>query len=289
MASTCSMSPALWDLLEAISENKPFENEKAPLTRANLSKGSLSLNARSQTFFAVNIGEALKTNSSLTYLDLEGQQLGDEVVEGLSVHLTRPALTTLKLSGNAIGGIGAQKLFAALRSNQSLTALELNDPSIGIRGVESLQVALATNETLRHLTFPSREQFELVYEGEELERLALALVEIRKKVVENENSFESKSITAEESSYRALVKEAYAQLDASTRGQVEYHIWKGFESPEGKPLFGRYNVFTSWQVFVAATRAAGVDMAQVLNSHCAQMPDVNLLELSKWATATFRG
>ncbi|MES2122913.1 MAG: hypothetical protein V4492_09085 [Chlamydiota bacterium] len=288
-AATCRMHPALLDLLDAIGENKPFGGETTPLQRAELSRGFLPLNPRSQSFFAINIGEVLKTNTSLTYLNLQGQQLGGEVVDGLSPLLARPALATLKLSGNAIGGIAAQKLAAALRENQSLTELELCDPSIGIRGVESLHVSLATNATLRHLTLSSKEEFALAFEGEEMERISSALIEIRKKIVANENSFESKSLSPEEASYRSLVKDVYGKLDARTKGKVEFFVWKGFESPEGDMLFGKKNVFTSWQIFVASTRAAEVDMVHVLSSHCAQLTDINLLELSKWATETFRG
>jgi hypothetical protein len=80
----------------------------------------------------VALAEALRTNTSLTTLELYNNQIGDAGAVALAEALrTNTSLTTLNLSGNQIGDAGAVALAIALRTNTSLTALWILDNQIG--------------------------------------------------------------------------------------------------------------------------------------------------------------
>ncbi|KAG9060730.1 hypothetical protein KI688_008941 [Linnemannia hyalina] len=68
------------------------------------------------------LSETLKTNSSLTTLNLERNSIGDNGAQALSEALkTNSTLTTLNLLRNSIGDNGAQALSEALKTNSTLT------------------------------------------------------------------------------------------------------------------------------------------------------------------------
>ncbi|KAF9390109.1 hypothetical protein CPB97_009911 [Podila verticillata] len=98
------------------------------------------------------LAEALKTNSTLTTLDLQINKIGDkgaqELAETLKINST---LTTLDLQGNSIGGHGAQALSEALKINSTLTTLEFQDNKIGDNGAQELAETLKINSTLTTL------------------------------------------------------------------------------------------------------------------------------------------
>ena len=60
-------------------------------------------------------------------------------------------LTNLDLQGNNIGPAGAESLATALKTNRTLTNLDLFGNNIGPTGAESLATALKTNTTLKQL------------------------------------------------------------------------------------------------------------------------------------------
>ncbi|KAG0014464.1 hypothetical protein BGZ82_001746 [Podila clonocystis] len=98
------------------------------------------------------LAEALKTNSTLTTLDLEGNSIGENRAQALAEALkTNSTLTTLNLSSNAIGENGAQALAEALKTNSTLTTLDLGFNAIGENGAQALAEALKTNATLTTL------------------------------------------------------------------------------------------------------------------------------------------
>ena len=69
---------------------------------------------------------ALKVNTSLTSLNLDGNSIGDEGANSLSEALrVNTSLTSLDLRDNSIGDEGAHSLSEALRVNTSLTSLDL--------------------------------------------------------------------------------------------------------------------------------------------------------------------
>ena len=116
----------------------------------------------SQWFFAPpslsTLCLVLRVNTSLTFLDLSDNSIGDEGASSLSEALrVNTSLTSLHLSCNSIGGEGASSLSEALRVNTSLTSLHLSCNSIGGEGASSLSEALRVNTSLTslHLTWNS--------------------------------------------------------------------------------------------------------------------------------------
>ncbi|KAG9061040.1 hypothetical protein KI688_007669 [Linnemannia hyalina] len=98
------------------------------------------------------LSKALKTNSTLTTLDLFGNSIGRDGAQALSEALkTNSTLTTLDLKNSRIGSDGAQALFEALKTNTTLTTLNLTDNTIVNSGAQALFEALKTNSTLTTL------------------------------------------------------------------------------------------------------------------------------------------
>ncbi|KFH63132.1 hypothetical protein MVEG_11169 [Podila verticillata NRRL 6337] len=98
------------------------------------------------------LSETLKTNSTLTSLDLHSNSIGDNGAAALSEALkTNSTLTTLDLRGNSIGDNGAQALGEALKTNSTLATLHLCSNSIGDKGAVALSEAIKINSTLTNL------------------------------------------------------------------------------------------------------------------------------------------
>ncbi|KAG0374146.1 hypothetical protein BGX24_010795, partial [Mortierella sp. AD032] len=98
------------------------------------------------------LAEAVKTNSTLTTLDLYGNSIRAHGAVALSKALTtNSTLATLNLNSNAIGDNGAVALSEALKINSTLTTLHLKFNSIGEKGAVALSEALKSNSTLTTL------------------------------------------------------------------------------------------------------------------------------------------
>ncbi|KAG0363320.1 hypothetical protein BGX24_004911, partial [Mortierella sp. AD032] len=98
------------------------------------------------------LAETLKTNSSLTTLNLRENSIGENGAVALSKALkTNSTLTTLDLLGNSIGENGAVAVSEALKINPTLTTLNLDANSIKEKGAMALSRALMTNSTLATL------------------------------------------------------------------------------------------------------------------------------------------
>jgi hypothetical protein len=81
---------------------------------------------------ARELAAALALNTTLTYADLEGNNIGHDGARELALGLGRnAALKTLNLSYNDIGPAGAGALSAALGLNASLTTLDLGSNNVG--------------------------------------------------------------------------------------------------------------------------------------------------------------
>ncbi|KAG0025896.1 hypothetical protein BGZ82_009786 [Podila clonocystis] len=94
------------------------------------------------------LSEALKTNTTLTNLDLWGNSIGDNGAQSLAEALkNNSTLTTLDLWRNSIGDNGALALAELLERNSSLTTLSLGYNSIGPKGAQELYQL----ETLVHI------------------------------------------------------------------------------------------------------------------------------------------
>ncbi|KAG0253244.1 hypothetical protein BGZ95_006382, partial [Linnemannia exigua] len=100
----------------------------------------------------VPLADALKTNSTLTALDLQDNKIGSREAQIISEALkTNSTLITLHLGNNMIGDNGAQSLSMALKINSTLATLDLKGNSIRDVGAKALSEALKTNSTLTTL------------------------------------------------------------------------------------------------------------------------------------------
>ncbi|KAF9083380.1 hypothetical protein BGX29_003197, partial [Mortierella sp. GBA35] len=98
------------------------------------------------------LAEALKTNSTLTTLDLQYSKIGSHEAQIMAEALkTNSTLTTLDLTHNKVGSNGTQALSEALKTNLTLTTLNLKFNSIESNGAQALAEALKTNSTLTTL------------------------------------------------------------------------------------------------------------------------------------------
>lgn len=101
---------------------------------------------------AVIISWFLKTNSSLTELNLYNNNIGDTGARSIAHALTKnTTLIDLNLSNNCIGDIGAQQFGAALEINKTLTELNLNQNEISHVGVQALGKGISINDTLKKI------------------------------------------------------------------------------------------------------------------------------------------
>ncbi|KAM7433100.1 hypothetical protein ABFA07_016615 [Porites harrisoni] len=101
---------------------------------------------------AAVLAAVLEANTTLTTLDLHGNNIGPAGAESLATALeANTTLTNLNLFGNNIGPAGAESLATALKTNTTLTNLYLSVNDIGPAGAESLATALKTNTTLKTL------------------------------------------------------------------------------------------------------------------------------------------
>ena len=103
---------------------------------------------------AVAFGTALRTNSTLTTLDLSSNHdFGNDGAAALADGLhTNTSLLTLNLSFCRIKDGGATALAEALRMNATLTELSLHDNDIADAGAAAFAGALRTNTALKSLS-----------------------------------------------------------------------------------------------------------------------------------------
>ena len=96
-----------------------------------------------------NISEALKANNTITYLDLDNNNVTD--VQSIGELLkTNHTLTRLSLRNNNITDV--QSIGEGLKTNNTLATLFLHNNNITDGGgIQSIIEALKTNNTLRHL------------------------------------------------------------------------------------------------------------------------------------------
>jgi len=103
-------------------------------------------------FRADSLSDAIKVNTALTNLDLSDNGIGNSgagfLSDGIKVNTT---LTNLNLSGNRIGASGAGSLSDAIKVNTALTNLDLSDNGIGDSGAAFLSDAIKVNTVLTNL------------------------------------------------------------------------------------------------------------------------------------------
>ena len=101
---------------------------------------------------ASSLARALRSNRSLTYLDLSFNEIWEAGFAALGEVLqANCTLSHLFLCGNAMGDSGTASLGEGLKSNRSLTRLYLTENGIGDPGAEALGKAMQSNHSLTHL------------------------------------------------------------------------------------------------------------------------------------------
>ena len=101
---------------------------------------------------ASSLARALRSNRSLTYLDLSFNEIGKAGAAALGEALqSNCTLSHLFLCSNAIGDSGTASLGEGLQSNCSLSRLYLTENGIGDTGAEALGKAMQSNRSLTHL------------------------------------------------------------------------------------------------------------------------------------------
>ncbi|KJE97284.1 hypothetical protein CAOG_07718 [Capsaspora owczarzaki ATCC 30864] len=87
------------------------------------------------------IAEALKSNRTLTSIDLSANQIGFDGGQAIAEALkSNGTLTALNLNNNSIGDTGAQAFAEALEHNETLTDLDLRISRIGGAGTKALEM-----------------------------------------------------------------------------------------------------------------------------------------------------
>ncbi|KJE98088.1 hypothetical protein CAOG_008114 [Capsaspora owczarzaki ATCC 30864] len=95
------------------------------------------------------VAEALKSNTTLTQLNLGRNQIGDTGAQAIAEALkVNKAVTVLGLNENRVGDAGAQAVAEALKVNSTATQLILHDNQIGDDGALAIAEALKVNSRL---------------------------------------------------------------------------------------------------------------------------------------------
>ena len=107
---------------------------------------------------AALVGDALKTNSVLRYLDIAGSDITSEGAVLLADSLaTNKSLINLNLFGNLIGDIGAASIGDALKANSVLMFINISDCKITSQGCIHIAEGLSYNSTLQELVMSDNE------------------------------------------------------------------------------------------------------------------------------------
>ncbi|CAE7713668.1 NLRC3, partial [Symbiodinium microadriaticum] len=82
------------------------------------------------------LADALKSNSTVTHVDLRYNEIGDEGDKALADAVESNRTVTVNLTGSQLGGKGAKALAAALKSNCTVTHVDLQGNNFGDEGVK---------------------------------------------------------------------------------------------------------------------------------------------------------
>ncbi|KAL0242519.1 hypothetical protein GEMRC1_005082 [Eukaryota sp. GEM-RC1] len=108
--------------------------------------------ARRNTSLSMLLIEALKTNTTVTSVDLEDSSIGAEGAKALAEALkVNASITSVSLAENSIGDEGVSALAEALKVNASITSICLLYNSIGAEGASALAEALKVNNSVTNI------------------------------------------------------------------------------------------------------------------------------------------
>ena len=128
-----------------------FEIGRGTLSEAleKLDEFSTGMDETMDDYGLFSLSESLKTNATLTNLNLEDNEIDFIAAHYLAeIVKTKSTLTTLNLSRNRISSFGSECLSLALRRNGTLTSLDVSSSSIDVR---ALSEALKVNTALTSL------------------------------------------------------------------------------------------------------------------------------------------
>ncbi|XP_068748847.1 NLR family CARD domain-containing protein 3-like isoform X2 [Montipora capricornis] len=143
---------ALACINECKREENTFDKEMAKFFGSRLQLEKAFCDGLNRELAAVCI-ETMKTNSTVTSLDLSAGNIDDASFAALAELLRREnsTLERLYLFGNEIGDVGADALAKGLKKNSTLTELDLPYNAIGEVGANALAKGLKENSTLTEL------------------------------------------------------------------------------------------------------------------------------------------
>ena len=147
------------------SPRRPYEITKIPIffrqgtcthpeALKRLDEFSTGMDETMDDYGLFSLSESLKTNTTLTNLNLEGNNEIDVVTPFYLTEFlkTNATLTTLNLRGNYLGYFGSKCLSLALRTNGTLTSLDLGSTGIN---AQALSEGLKVNAALTSLDLTS--------------------------------------------------------------------------------------------------------------------------------------
>jgi len=98
------------------------------------------------------IATAIEKNSTLTQLDLSGNNIGDLGVDAIAKSIAKnSALTSLHLGYNLISDEGGKSIAYIIENNSTLTSLILWKNDISTDGGEKIEISLEKNSVLLYL------------------------------------------------------------------------------------------------------------------------------------------
>ncbi|KAL0243362.1 hypothetical protein GEMRC1_005923 [Eukaryota sp. GEM-RC1] len=116
----------------------------------------LEVSVFQRTSVSMLLIEALKTNTSVTSVNLGYNSIGAEGARALAEALkVNVSVTSVNLSYNSIGAEGVRALAEALKVNVSVTSVNLSYNSIGAEGVRALAEALKVNVSVTSVNLKS--------------------------------------------------------------------------------------------------------------------------------------
>ncbi|KAL0243033.1 hypothetical protein GEMRC1_005596 [Eukaryota sp. GEM-RC1] len=109
----------------------------------------LEVSVLQRTSVSILLIEALKTNTTITSIDLLDSAIGAEGARALAeALLVNSSVTSVNLCNNFLRDDGARALAEALKVNSSVTGVDLRLNSIGDEGAEALAEALKVNTSV---------------------------------------------------------------------------------------------------------------------------------------------
>jgi Ran GTPase-activating protein (RanGAP) involved in mRNA processing and transport len=133
-----------WVILSNIIAN----NEDPLITTLNLSGRGIPLTI---DFSGYMIAKALRTNTTLTSLDVSGNDMNTGILTLCGILSVNTTLTCVNLSYTQIRDEGAHALAGVMTSNTSITTLDIGGNYISCVGIKSVAEALATNTSLTQI------------------------------------------------------------------------------------------------------------------------------------------